>query len=238
MNKDFTLLNKIELSLVEPPSSFLDLKSKLHLEIERKWSLEQGKSSKVFNGCLFSVKNFNIDEVKNKHVLEIFEADYKSFLVQQSGIDLGIRPLGVTGVISKEIEGTEKLLMAERSMDNSTYGGFWEFVPSGGLDFFESYPAEDFVARQLLVELEEELGVPKEFVENYELLALSFDSAIKVFDLIYLLKISQNLNLQLSAEHKKYLFLSNEEFVADYVGKSLPNCKNVFESLRKTESGK
>lgn len=236
MEKDYILTNRIKLKLLEPPSSFLNLKAKLNEDIEKNWLLEQKKNPNVFNGRLFSVINFDIDEFEKNNTLEIFATDYKSFLAQKSGIELGIESIGVTGVISKEVEGVEKLLFAQRAGNNSIYGEFWELVPSGGLDTFDLNSAEDAVIRQLLVEFEEELGGREELVEVNELFAMSFDSKLKVFDLIYLLQISQDFSLQLSSEHKKHLFLSEEEFNADYFEKSLPNCKIIFKALRESKS--
>lgn len=237
MNKDFILLNAIELALVEPPKSFLGKQSKFRSKIEEIWEIEKNKNPNLFNGPLFSVVEFRIEEVRKDQVLYVFETDYKSFLAEQSGVDLGLQPLGVTGAISKNYFGEEKLLFAQRSKNNSIYGGFWELVPSGGLEFFESDSKEALPIRQLLIEFEEELGASRELIESSELVALSFDSNIKVYDLIYVLKVSTNFTWKLSLEHDDYVFLSEQEFVDSYLDRSLPNCKNVFASLRKSERG-
>lgn len=94
-------------------------------------------------------------------IVEVARTRYRRFIAQRSGLALGLRPLGVSGVtIVHGPTGESGIVLGRRTSSVTQYPGCWELVPSGGLP--ASRAALDGAVDapgQLLEELAEEVGV-------------------------------------------------------------------------------
>lgn len=147
--------------------------------IEETWRREKSeRGDQLFNEPLFTVIG------RGKRRLEGCFVDYKWFLAQLRDPTLyphlGIHCLAVSGLL----ECDAGVVFGLRSGATSQDQGRWELVPSGGIDR-GSQCADGRVScqRQLLIELEEELGLPQAEVTPPEPFLLVEDSETHVIDI-------------------------------------------------------
>ena len=113
-------------------------------------------------------------------------AEYKQFMAQRinPGLALGIRPIGVSGVVIGHSGNEPFTVFAKRAADTSTYGGFLELVPSGAIDKSDGRPdgTVDFQKR-LFCEFEEEVSpVPEPYQCDITGFAFLYDIPGCVYD--------------------------------------------------------
>jgi 8-oxo-dGTP pyrophosphatase MutT (NUDIX family) len=114
-------------------------------EVDRRWNALCAANPRCFDGSMLQVLGVS----RNGHggvQIHVQECSYRFYAVQKTGLDCGVRPIGVKAVT---IAGG-RVLMGRRSTTVAFYPGLWEFVPGGGLE-----PGVD-PAQQIARELHEE----------------------------------------------------------------------------------
>ena len=114
-------------------------------EVDRRWNALCAANPRYFDGSMLQVLGVS----RNGHggvQIHVQECSYRFYAVQKTGLDCGVRPIGVKAVT---IAGG-RVLMGRRSTTVAFYPGLWEFVPGGGLE-----PGVD-PAQQIARELHEE----------------------------------------------------------------------------------
>jgi hypothetical protein len=171
--------------------------------VEKIWQAERRRrGSKLFNGTVFSV-----DECADGTVMGRF-IEYRRFLAQVQRPDLfpelQVRPLAVTGLL----QNAEGLFFGRRNPGAAQQPDCWELVPAGGIDrttltnLGEVDPRE-----QILLELQEEVGLDRGSVARPRLVAFCEEPEHHVFDLVWELETSLKSIAVTTAQAK----LSNPE---------------------------
>jgi 8-oxo-dGTP pyrophosphatase MutT (NUDIX family) len=151
-----------------------DVPSQTLQEIERRWSNLCSSNPAYFDGRLYHVLGVH----RNGHggcVLHVIDCAYRYFAVQENGLELGIRALGLKGVVMRD----DRYLMGLRSKGVAAYKNMWEFAPAGSMEPGKN-PA-DLIQR----ELEEETGL-RSLAEPTSL-AVIFDPVLQCWELVFAL---------------------------------------------------
>lgn len=151
----------------------------LESEVNKIWANEQQrKAGLLFNGSIFSVREFTSEKIIGHQV------EYRYFLAQRVRPDLfgGLRvfPLAVSGIFICD----GGVIFGRRSSRNTQDGGRWELAPSGGIDT-ASLTSGDVIdyCGQLLLELNEELGIDASAVTSAVPFCLIHDDCAHVLDI-------------------------------------------------------
>lgn len=129
---------------------------------------------------------------------------YRYYYAQKrAGISFGLAPIAVSGLI--ECEG--QLIFARRSPQVTTYAGFWELVPSGGVD--RAAVRDDGsvdIGAALRQEFVEEVGLNSSVIENLTPFALVYDPAEPTYDVAcrIVLKVNTATVLESLAHSPEY----------------------------------
>ncbi|MBT8484731.1 MAG: NUDIX hydrolase [Phycisphaerales bacterium] len=105
-------------------------------------------------------------------VLHVAECAYRFFAVQDERFDLGVRPLGVKGIVERD----GRLLMGRRAEFVGGYPGQWELAPAGVVE-----PGTD-PAAVLARELREETGL--EAAGEPIPVAILFDDVLRCWEIV------------------------------------------------------
>jgi HAD superfamily hydrolase (TIGR01509 family) len=138
---------------------------------------------------------------------------YKKYLAQRGARRRGpLRPVGVSGLIVLKDRGRPSVVFARRSRNVTQYPGFWELVPSGGIDgaFVGQNGTIDYAA-QLLSEFREETGLPGSAVQSVRGFALLWDGADCVFD------VGCEIKVNLGADKMRRIFKRSAEYGAPVI---------------------
>ena len=162
-------------------------------EIERRWHELCRSNPAYFDGRLCHVLGVH----RNGHggaVLHVIDCAYRFFAVQAAApahepFDLGVRPLGVKGVIERD----GRFLMGYRSTHVAMYASTWEFAPSGSVDFGRQ--PQDVVAH----ELQEETGLRT--THEPVATAVLFDPILKCWEIVYRLTIADDAEPRVTQEY-------------------------------------
>jgi hypothetical protein len=130
----------------------------------------------LFNGTLPNV--LHVERVPDRTVVVARFIEYKYFYVQHRtpGLDLGIRPVAVSGITTLDIDGVEHAIFARRAEHTTQYPGRIELVPSGTVDRACARPDGRIdVESKLLEEFTEETGLPAQCVRSVRPFALILD---------------------------------------------------------------
>lgn len=210
--------------------------------IEEIWQKAQReKGGKLFNGTLPNFVSVN-QERERVEILGHF-IEYKQFLTQRKRPDLklGIKPIGVSGIIVLKDAGDDYLVFAKRSNNITEYPGFLELVPSGSIDK-ECVDADGVVNYQskLLSEFMEETGLSKEHVKEISGFAFVLDMVHNVYDIgcEILLEMKKELFAQKfsSKEYSVPVFvaLNNlDSFIEANVESIVPTSMALIEAYRR-----
>lgn len=156
---------------VKIKSDSYQLPSEVEKKINSIWEIEKArKSKKIYNDHLLSFINFE------NNVLNARFTDYRSYLAQNSSPDLydvlQIRPLAISGLVKFK----SQIIFGKRAPDVSQDAGKWELIPSGSLTL-------NTIEEQFYIELQEELGLPKNLVKSLKTFVLVEDTKSKVIDI-------------------------------------------------------
>ena len=198
-------------------------------EIELTWEKEQERRNiKLFNGSILNLAIIEQQTPVNRLILQCHSVEYKHYLAQRSGIDLGITPLGVSGIVFYQENNSKIFYVGKRSKTVTQYPGFYEFIPSGSIDTKNLVPDQPVdYSKQLTIELEEELGVPVEYIKSHNVFSLIFDEIDRVYDIgieIEVLKSKIITDEDEYTEVQKLTLNSVDEYVTS---------KNVVNTSRK-----
>jgi hypothetical protein len=181
------------------PKGFDSGETRLLDEIERRWESLRAANPAYFDGRLCHV----IGVHRNGHggaVLHVIDCAYRFFAVQRKDFDLGVRPLGVKGVIERD----GKFLMGRRSARVAMYANMWEFAPSGSVDFGRA-PHE-----VIDHELHEETGL---LCEGEPMsIAILLDPVLQCWEIVYRLNIAANAQPHVTNEYPAIEWFSREGF--------------------------
>ncbi len=172
-------------------------------EIDACWEALCRSNGKLVDGGILQV----LGTSRNGHggvSMHVQECAYRFFAVQASGLNCGVRPLGVKGIVSVG----SKYLVGKRSTLVGSYQGSWEFVPGGGLE-----QASDPVAG-LRGEFEEEVGFALPADITPIAIALLDDTIARSWDIIYRVRLTGECVCTPSFEHDSLRLLSLEELRA------------------------
>jgi ADP-ribose pyrophosphatase YjhB (NUDIX family) len=143
--------------------------------VDRRWRALCAGNPAYFDGRLLHVLGVH----RNGHggaVLHVVDCAYRFYAVQDEGLDLGVRSLGVKGLTRRD----DRLLLGRRSRQVAAYQGCWEFAPGGAAEPGRD-PAE--IVRTELFE-EAALSCRGEPVP----VAVLFDPAPRTWELVFQLE--------------------------------------------------
>lgn len=152
-----------------PPGADLDL-------VDRRWQALCEGNPAYFDGRLLHVLGAH----RNGHggaVLHAADCAYRFHAVQDRSLDLGVRPLGVKGLVERD----GRFLLGLRSEQVAHYRGQWEFAPGGVVEPGRT-PAETLVE-----ELYEETGLRPAAEPNA--VAMMFDDVLKCWEIVFRLRV-------------------------------------------------
>ena len=203
-------------------------------EIEKAWEKEQERrNKKLFNGNILNLAI--IEQQENKLLLQCHPVEYKHYLAQRSGIDLGITPLAVSGIVFYNQEKDTKIFfIGKRSESVTQYPGYFEFIPSGSIDANNITPNHSVeYTTQLIVELKEELGISVNEVLTQNAFCLIFDEIDHVYDIGIEIEVSNSIIKTHEAEYTSAEKLP-EKSVSEYMkGENIVNTsRKLFEAWR------
>jgi hypothetical protein len=124
---------------------------------ERRWRKRCAENARLHDGEILAVRTIAEDgrircDVERFARLAVQDADY----------DLGVRLLGVKGlVIGRDARGGEHVLIARRGPHVRVFADMWEIAPAGGVDVPSAAPValgHDAIERTLRTEWGEEVG--------------------------------------------------------------------------------
>lgn len=171
-------------------------------EINAIWKSEQTKhNNRLFNGKIFSVDKITDNEIIG-HITE-----YKFFLAQKMKPalfkSLHIQPLAVSG-LTECFDGYVFGLRGSTTQDE----GRWELVPSGSIDCAQDHQTNNLYQNQILVELQEEIGIAQKYIQDLKPFILVIDPKDHIFDI----GIHIRLNCDFSTIEKNYQQCKNNEY--------------------------
>src|SRR5271166_444136 len=197
---------KIVVLTESPPT----LHPSLENEVEAVWQVERDRcGSTLFDGPLFSLEQISPHAISGRYV------GYRLFLAQERQPELffklRVQPLAVTGVL----QNPHGLFFGYRDSALAVQPDCWELIPSGGVD--RSTLTQDgqlCLAKQVLTELREEVGIAGAAVTPPKLLCFTEDPLRHIFELIWELKtpldpdaVQRAHSALLHPEHSKIRFV-------------------------------
>jgi hypothetical protein len=190
-------------------------------QIESIWIAENAKR-KIFNGGILSVDSFS------ESVIQVSISNYKYYLAQTLNKYLfevlKIRSLAVSGVVSLG----SKVVFGKRGKDLTQDPNKWELIPSGAVT------AELSPSDQLVLELEEELGVAAEQVKEVRPFILIEDVESKVIDIGFEVELKSEGRLARSEEYSEILWIEKNKtrkFCDDRVDQIVPVSCELLKAL-------
>jgi hypothetical protein len=164
--------------------------------------------------------------------------DYKYFWAQRNvqGLNLQITPLGVSGVLIIEISGKKFMVFAKRTTLNLQYQGYYELIPSGGIED-RGIRGKINYYDYLKDELYEEAGIESDRVKSISTLGLLYDTRDKVYDIGCVIQTdcSEQEVLSLmkrSSEYESVEFVNAKRvknFIADNKDRIVPSSMGLIE---------
>jgi len=143
-----------------------DLPQPLDAEIERLWQeaaarIEAGGAGRLFNGRVFSIDTIT------PHRVTGYLTEFRRLVAQMERValfaELGLRSLAVCGVL----RCAGGVVIGRRHPGAIYQAGQWQLPPAGSVDAGAVAPDGTVdLRRQLLTELEEELGLPSDSVDT------------------------------------------------------------------------
>jgi hypothetical protein len=157
----------------------LELSPSMESEIERLWkAAQQDRAAPLINGRIFSATSVSPERILGRI------SEYRHYIAQRARPELfnvlKLRPVAVSGLL----QCPEGLVFGRRAFDVTQYKGWWELVPSGGIDA-AALPAEgncDYIA-EILKELHEEIGVDPDLLSTVTPFCLIDDLDTHVLDI-------------------------------------------------------
>jgi 8-oxo-dGTP pyrophosphatase MutT (NUDIX family) len=190
-------------------------------EVDRRWDALCAANPKYSDGRLYHVLGVH----RNGHggcVLHVIDCAYRFLAVQNDGFDLGVRALGVKGVVERD----GQYLVGLRAPHVMAYQNLWEFAPAGGVE-----PGQT-PAQIILDELREETGLSAR--SDPVGIAVLFDPVLKSWELVYRLAISEQAPQHRSDEYSRLEWRSHDD-VPDQLS---PIAQQIRDLLKQPSSSK
>ena len=155
------------------------LPNDVEAEVERLWQAEQQRRGKpLFNGSILSAIEISSHEIIGRIV------EYRHYVAQRARPELfdvlKVRPVAVSGLL----ECADGVVFGRRAGSMTQDAGFWELVPSGGIDTSKADERTDVNYRaQILTELHEEIGINSDSVLSIRSFCLVEDIDSHVIDI-------------------------------------------------------
>lgn len=238
---------KIQLLECFPPSVG-QISQEQKLQIDRVWQRALNTvGAKLVNETLLDFVSLEIGPSQVKIFANFIE--YKYFYAQRKRIDLdlGIRPIGVSGIIFLEQDFDCFVVFAQRSEQVTEYPGLYELVPSGNIDKEYSYSNRVIDYRsKLLSEFVEETGLSRNYVRDISEFAFILDTNHNVFDVCC--KITLEVKKETlfnglldSEEYKNPMFISTKDlgkFINENKKTIVPTSLAILEACGEVMLGK
>lgn len=209
-------------------------------DIELAWEKEQERrNKKLFNGNILNLAIIKQQTTDKRLVLQCHTVEYKQYFAQRSGIDLGITPLAVSGIVFYQENNSKIFYVGKRSETVSQYPGYYELIPSGSIDAKNLVPNQPVdYSKQLIIELKEELGVPLEDIKSHKAFCLIFDEIDRVYDIGIEIEV---LKSKINTDEAEYTAAERLPLnsVADYLkGEKVVNTsRKLFEAWSSSRRG-
>ena len=194
------------------------------------------------NGLIYTFESANVSG--DKTVIHGRRARYFYYYAQHvdPSLDFGLVPVGVSGIIEVPHGNGKALVAAKRGSDVTQYSGFYEFVPSGGIDEASMHEngQVDYTG-QLRKELNEETGVGENEIESIRPFAFIRDIEGGVFDICSVITLNSNpfskgKTSVASNEYSEFVVIPYEEapqFLKKNKNKVVPTSLAMFQALNK-----
>ncbi|MHC5002834.1 MAG: NUDIX hydrolase, partial [Planctomycetota bacterium] len=141
-------------------------------DVQRRWDALRDENPAYFDGRLYHVLGVH----RNGHggaVLHVVDCAYRLHAVQDETLDLGVRSLGVKGIVRRG----RRALLGRRSGQVAAYRGCWEFAPGGVVE--PGHPP----AETIRAELAEETGLVAE--REPTAIALLYDPGPRSWEIVF-----------------------------------------------------
>ncbi len=166
------------LRLVRDPAPF-SLPENSGKHVDEIWREEKSRRGRhIYNAPILTMVQ------RRKSLIHSRFVQYKEYIALRRRPDLfggfEIFTLGVSGLVLSD----DSAFFARRADHVTGYAGYYELIPSGGIDdrFLDADGRIDYI-RQLLAELKEETGIDETHVEKTKALALIYDDVDRSYDL-------------------------------------------------------
>lgn len=156
-------------------------------EIDEAWERAKSLNPRLFDGELLHVQGVS----RNGHggvTLHVVESSYRFHAVRSIGVETGVRPLGVKGIVMRG----GRVLMGRRGAGVHAEAQRWEFVPGGTL------PPGVEPAGQVARELMEEAGWRCETPPTP--IALLYDDHCHTWELVHRVKATPGVEVAARAD--------------------------------------
>jgi hypothetical protein len=95
------------------------------------WQQRCAANPRLHDGPILAARS--LDAISGR--IDCIPDRFQRLASQGAGIDLGVRLLGVKGlIIARDHAGAEHVLIARRGRQTRIYGDMWELAPAGGVD--------------------------------------------------------------------------------------------------------
>ena len=216
----YTMATQIDVCLDVDKSFYSNVISKNANQIEQIWNdINSNRSEKpLFNGSIVSVTD--IENNQDQIIIHGHAIEYKHYLAQRHGVDLGIVPLAISGVTWYERENEKQIIVGKRSAHVTQYPECYELVPSGSVDVPSNF------IDQAKSELIEEIGIKETDIHHAHGFCVIDDTIGKIVNIGVDLKID---NPQSTIANKdEYMHLNH--IVSSKMEKFL-NQENIVEMM-------
>jgi len=185
-------------------------------ESDKKWNLALKENPSLFNGVFLYCTGFD----NKKLYCRIIPYSFYFASLKDTGLKekLSINAVAVSGICRVQ----DKILIGKRGKSVTQQPGYYELVPSGGLDPNKRTPSGsiDFHC-QLDTELFEETKISPSQIQDRKLMGLFLDSQHDVFDICVQIQFSPeveqlNLDSMRTSEYDELLWLPINE-IANFI---------------------
>lgn len=167
-------------------------------DVDRRWEQLCCANPAFYDGRLCHVLSV-LRNGSGGAVIHAVDCAYRFHAVQDHELDLGIRPLGVKGVTSRD----GRVLMGRRSQAVATYQGLWEFAPGGAVE-----PGREPID-VVVAELEEETSLRASGRPTP--LAILYDPIVRTWEIVYQLTPESGALIAAPAEYEELAWFAAED---------------------------
>ena len=176
--------------LLRDPTAMRPEEHPLTPEIDAFWNVLRARNPRLRDGAILTVRDLDLARVPGPATITVAPASFRHLAVQTEKFELGIRLLGVKGlIIGRDESGGEHVWIARRGPETRISHHMWEIAPAGGVDVFPEGTSPDAAAvfrRVVVDEAKEELGIdlPPEAADAAHPVAIVHDEIARSIDVI------------------------------------------------------